>query len=95
MKTRNSYKYYYLRGWQLEIIRDFHNLKFDLMGKRRNIMKMLFQSIGLPTLLTQGDLSRHTHTNSATVPPISIKMYKMIMVHKNIEQLEVYIWTEI
>ena len=37
MKTRNSYKYQYLHGWQLEIVRDFDNFNFVLMGKRRNI----------------------------------------------------------
>ena len=52
------------------------------------------QSIGLPILLTLSDLSRHTHTNSATVSAHQQNyMNEMDSVHKNIEQHEVYVLT--
>ena len=58
------------------------------------MMKMLSQSIGLPILLTLSDLSRHTHTNSATVSAHQQNyMNEMDSVHKNIEQHKVYVLT--
>ena len=52
------------------------------------------QSIGLPILLTLSDLSRHTHTNSATVSAHQQDyMNEMDSVHKNIEQHKEYVLT--